>query len=80
MNLFSEHFYYILFFALFGLMHAGFLVHALITGRTSVEFRRYLRSKKPVYFWFYTFIYLLTAVLFFWGVGHELALYITLTP
>lgn len=80
MNFFSEHLYYILYFALFGFFHAGLLIHALVNGRTSIEYRKYLRAKRPAYYWFYVFIYLLTAVLFFWGVGHELALYVTSTP
>ena len=74
MNFFSEHIYYVLYFALFGLVHAELLVHALVTGRTSIECRKCLRAKRPVYYWFYVFMYLLTAVLFFWGVGYELAL------
>lgn len=80
MKIFSEHFYYILYFALFGFFHAGLLIHALVTGRNSIEYRRYLRVKKPAYYWFYVFIYLLTAVLFFWGVGYELARYSTSIP
>ncbi len=80
MNFFSEHIYYVLYFALFGLVHAGLLVHALVTGRTSIECRKCLRAKRPVYYWFYVFMYLLTAVLFFWGVGYEIALYSTSIP
>ena len=75
MNYFGEHLYYALYFALFGFIHVGLFIHALVTGRISIEFWRYLRAKRPVYYWFYVLIYLLAAVLFFCGVGHELALY-----
>jgi len=80
MNSFNEHLYYILYFALFGFIHVGLFIHALVTGRTSIEFWKYLRAKRPVYYWFYVFIYLLTAIFFFWGVGHEIALYSTSIP